>query len=102
MISNAGETIRAFTPEITPLLSLITSIVLSRLMLSGLKMSGVVFKPVRQMCRKQIISVAVLGKMWAGKPPKLSQPELPASTIVVTAARTPPMSGSTPLAFTPE
>jgi len=37
-------------------------------------MSGFVASPVRQMCRKQMISVAVLGMMWAGNPPKVSQP----------------------------
>ena len=101
MISKAGDTIRALTPEIMPRFSVIVWMVWSKSMLDGLKMSGVVAKPVRQMCRKQMISVSVLGSMWRGKPPKVSQPELPASTIVVTPARTPPMLGSTPLALTP-
>ena len=92
MISSAGETMRALMPRMMPRLSSTVWIVLSRSMLEGLKMSGVVARPVRQMCRKGMISVELPGMMCAGKPPKVSHPELPASTMVVTPARTPPMS----------
>ena len=54
-------------PRMTPLLSSMTCMVRSRSMLLGEKMSGVVASPVRQMCRKGMISVALPGMMWAGK-----------------------------------
>ena len=101
MISKAGETMRALIPQITSRFSEATWIVLSRSMLAGLKMSGVVARPVRQMCKKQIISVSLPGITCLGMPPKVSQPALPASTMVVTPARTPPRSAFTPLPLTP-
>ena len=69
MISRAGETMRALMPRMVPLLSSTTCMVLSRSMLLGEKISGVVARPVRQMCRKGITSVALLGMMCAGNPP---------------------------------
>ena len=69
IISRAGETMRALMPRMVPLLSSMTCMVRSRSMLLGEKMSGVVASPVRQMCRKGMISVALPGMMWAGKPP---------------------------------
>jgi len=64
-------------------------------------MSGEVASPVWQMCRNGMISVWQLGMMCRGNPAKVAAPALPASTIVVTPARTPPRSGWTPLRLTP-
>ena len=58
---------RALMPVMTSRFSETTLMVLSRSMLDRLKMSGVVASPVRQMCRKQIISVSLLGMMCLGK-----------------------------------
>ena len=69
IISRAGDTMRALMPKMVSRFCSTTCIVRSRSMLAGLKMSGVVARPVRQMCRKGIISVALLGMMCRGKPP---------------------------------
>ena len=55
-------------------------------MLLSAMMSGMVARPVWQMCRNGTISVWQLGMMWRGKPAKVADPALPASTIVVTPA----------------
>src|SRR5262244_1890433 len=88
-ISSAGETMRALIPLIRPRCSRATRKVLSRSMLLSAMMSGLVARPVSQ-----------LGRMWRGNALKVAQPELPASTTVVTPACTPAMSGCTPLAAT--
>src|SRR5215475_13680527 len=100
-ISSAGETMRALIPLIRPRCSRATRKVLSRSMLLSAMMSGFVARPVWQMCRSGITSVSHLGRMWRGNALKVAQPELPASTTVVTPACTPAMSGCTPLAATP-
>ena len=100
-ISSAGETMRALIPLMRPLCSLATRSVLSRSMLLSAMMSGFVASPVWQMCSRGMTSVSHLGKMCRGNALKVAQPELPASTTVVTPAWTPAMSGWTPLAATP-
>src|SRR2546426_534646 len=100
-ISSAGETMRALIPLMRPLCSRATFKVLSRSMLLSAMMSGFVASPVWQMCSSGIPSVSHLGRMWRGNALKVAQPELPASTTVVTPACTPAMSGWTPLAATP-
>ena len=100
-ISSAGETMRALIPLMRPLCARATFKVLSRSMLLSAMMSGFVASPVWQMCRSGITSVSHLGRMWRGNALNVAQPELPASTTVVTPACTPAMSGWTPLAATP-
>ena len=62
-------------------------------MLFAAMMSGLVVRPVWQMCRNGMTSVAQLGRMWRGKAANVAAPELPASTTVVTPACTPARSG---------
>jgi hypothetical protein len=53
----AGETMRALMPAMRPLCWSSTFRVSSRLMLRSAMMSGMVARPVWQMCRKGMISV---------------------------------------------
>ncbi len=101
MISSAGETMRALIPQMRPLYWSATLNVSSRSMLLSAMMSGRVASPVWQMCRKGITSVWQRGMMCRGNPPKVAAPALPASTMVVTPACTPPRSGWTPLRVKP-
>ena len=70
-------------------------------MLLSAMMSGIVASPVWQMCRNGMISVWQLGMMCRGNAPNVAEPELPASTMVVTPAYTPARSGLTPVRLTP-
>src|SRR5215831_12646147 len=101
MISSAGDTMRALIPWINPLYWSATLRVSSRLTLLSAMMSGIVASPVWQMCRNGITSVWQFGMMCLGKPLKVAAPALPASTIVVTPAYTPPRSGWTPVRLKP-
>ena len=101
MISRAGETMRALMPAMRPLCWSSTFSVSPRLMLLSAMMSGIVASPVWQMWRKGTISVWQLGMMCRGNAPKVAEPALPASTMVVTPASTPPRSGLTPVRLTP-
>ena len=86
MISRAGETMRALIPQIRPLCWSTVRRVSSRSMLLSAMMSGLVARPVWQMCRNGMISVWQWGMTWRGKAAKVAAPELPASTMVVTPA----------------
>src|SRR3989442_511012 len=68
-------------------------------MLLSAMMSGIVASPVWQMCRNGMISVWQLGMMCRGNAANVAEPELPASTMVVTPAYTSARSGLTPDRF---
>ena len=87
---------RALMPRMSGVFSVATLMVSARFTLDSEMMSGSVASPVWQMCRNGITSVAQPGRMWR-QPPKVAEPALPASTMVVTPACTPPRSGLTPV-----